>query len=163
MLMWVLGHSNPGEGWTRPLLLARSLSTSVYSHTETLNQVSLISDQSSLIYYFWHLCNVSQNYLSAGENEVLYWTIKSDLLLGFTRLVTRVFFCLPVIKTFAHIQQLRQQPLRLYQQLLGHLLCLHPWCVLFIMHPWHSLYICCLTLCLCTTSLNIHTNSHSQS
>lgn len=65
-----------------------------------------------------------------------------------------------VIETIAHILQLCQQP-RDYTSgscvsERGSTLS----CVSFIIHPRHSLYICCLAPCLCTTSWNIHTKSH---
>lgn len=62
-----LGHSNPAVGGTMPLLLAQSPSTSVYSNTATLHQVSLISDWSSLSFISFDISKVSHNDLPSGN------------------------------------------------------------------------------------------------
>lgn len=99
-------------GWgAMPLLLALSPSTSVYSNTLTLHQVSLISDRSSLSFTSFDISEVSQNDLPTGNrwnlshrqntytssNPVNISLNGSDILIGLSRLITTCFFWVPVL------------------------------------------------------------------
>lgn len=94
-----------------PLLLARSPSTSVYSNTATLHQVSLISDWSSLSFISFDISKVSHNDLPSGNrwnlshrqstytpsNPVNISLNESDSLIGFSRLITPGLSWVPVL------------------------------------------------------------------
>lgn len=131
------------------------------STTATLNQVSLISDQSLLSFTTFDIsltcCKIL--FLQGKAKPVTeprnrtFWLDLPDWELG----VSLIFLCYRNNSTFSAIMP---TALWLYQRLLCQWRRFHPVMCLIHYSPRHSLYICCLALCLCTTSLNIHTKSY---